>query len=142
MYPDTVGELQTAENCASQMPLLKTQEHVESKVATVGLSGGNRFANSIYPEQTPFGSISLIFLIYPPNPPTLTTHTHLVCFQRGNVYAPTLRMAWPGCRARVHRCSLGRHLRRGAGYQSWTSGHLTGPYGPRPGPVLGDYRGL
>src|SRR5262245_42862851 len=29
------------------MPLLKTQEHVESKVATVGLSGGNRFANSI-----------------------------------------------------------------------------------------------
>lgn len=44
---DTVGELQSAENCASQMPSLKAQEHVESNVATVALSRGNRFANSI-----------------------------------------------------------------------------------------------
>ena len=44
---DTVGELPSAENCASHMPSLKAQEQGASEVATAALLRCNRFANSI-----------------------------------------------------------------------------------------------
>ena len=47
--PDTVGQPQIAENCASHMPSLKAQEHGKSKVLKAAVPHGRRMTNSIPP---------------------------------------------------------------------------------------------
>jgi hypothetical protein len=45
--PDTVGQPQSAENCASRMPSWKAQAHRVFEAASTTVSRGNRLTNSI-----------------------------------------------------------------------------------------------
>jgi hypothetical protein len=47
--PDTVGELGSAENCASRMASLKAQDHENAYIERFDWEARNRFANSIGP---------------------------------------------------------------------------------------------
>jgi hypothetical protein len=49
--PDTVGQSQSAENCASRMPSWKAQAHRVFEAASTTVSRGNRLTNSIRPDS-------------------------------------------------------------------------------------------
>jgi hypothetical protein len=50
--PDTVGQPQSAQNCASHMPSLRVQEDGRSDTVTAAVLHGNTMTNSIRPLST------------------------------------------------------------------------------------------